>query len=368
VDSAREADTGARRSAGLAAARIGAATVLGLLALAVLRPFLVPLLWAAILAYSTWPVYRRLPTRARWPRLSAAGLTLALAVGLGGPVGLLLVSLAQDATRLAGLLLEWQGQGFPLPAWAAARLAEQPWLAGLLETARSRGLADAEAVGQWLGRAASQLSGQIVGIATGLVRNAAKFGVAMVAVYGFYLSGERLIDVGRRLAPLLFPVAPARFLESIGEAVHAVFFGLLGTALAQGVLAGAGLAVAGVPSPVALGTATALLSVLPGGGSAVTLVAAVWLALSGRVVAGVALAVWSLLVVSSMDNLLRPLLISGRAQIPFLVVFLGVLGGLAGFGLVGAFVGPVILSVAFALVSEFSRLYTRHGRDAERAA
>jgi predicted PurR-regulated permease PerM len=341
------------------AARIGAALVLGMLAVVVLRPFLVPLLWAGILAYSTWPLYVRLPTRARWPRLSAAGLTLGLAVGVGIPVGLVLVSLAQEATHLAGLLLAWQEQGFPLPAWLAAQLAERDWLARLFGVVQTRGVVDPEAVGQWLGRMGARLSGQIVGIATGLVRNAAKFGVAMVALYAFYLSGERLIDLGRRLAPLLFPVAPARFLESIGEAVHAVFFGLLGTALAQGVLAGAGLAVAGVPSPVALGTATALLSVLPGGGGAVTLLSAAWLALSGRLVAGVALALWALLVVSSMDNLLRPLLISERARIPFLVVFLGVLGGLAGFGLVGAFVGPVILSVAFALVSEFARIYAR---------
>jgi predicted PurR-regulated permease PerM len=144
--------------------------------------------------------------------------------------------------------------------------------------------------------------------------------------------------------------------ESIGESVRAVMFGLLGTAIVQGVLAGAGLAVAGVPSPAALGAATALFSFLPGGGSAISLVAAAWLALSGRWLAGLLLAAWALLVVSSMDNLLRPLLISERGRIPFMLVFLGVLGGLAAFGVLGIFIGPVVLSVGFALTTEFSRL------------
>lgn len=337
------------RGPGLAAARLAAALALAVLVGWILRPFLTPLAWAAILAYATWPLHQRLPGRERRPRLVAAALTVGVAVGIGIPVALLLVTLADEATRIAGTVLEWREAGAPLPeALRTSPLARRALelAAPFFESART---------GAGLERAGSELSRALVALAGGIARNAVKFGVAMVSLYAFYVSGERLIELGRRLAPLLFPTAPARFLESIGASVQAVMFGLIGTALAQGLLAGAGLAVAGVPSPVALGAATALLSVLPGGGGAITLMAAGWLAISGRWIAALLLALWAMLVVSSMDNLLRPVLISERGRIPFLVVFLGVLGGIAALGLIGVFLGPVILSVGFALLVEFSR-------------
>jgi predicted PurR-regulated permease PerM len=334
------------------AARLAAAGALVALAAVVLWPFLTSLAWGAILAYVTWPAWRRLPGRERRPGLCAAVLTAAVAIGIGIPVALLLVALADEATAIVQRLFDPGGPGLRIPA----ALADNPLLRRGLSLVEAAGLFDASRAGEWLGRAGAEISGRLVGLAGGVLHNAFKFGVAMVSLYAFYLSGEHLADLGRRLAPLLFPGAPARFVESVGDAVSAVMFGLLGTAMTQGVLAGIGLAVAGVPSPVALGAATALLSVVPFGGGILTLSAAAWLAFEGRWLAALALALWSLLVVSSMDNVLRPLLISGRARIPFLLVFLGVLGGLAGFGLIGAFVGPVILSVLFALLVEFSRI------------
>jgi predicted PurR-regulated permease PerM len=325
----------------------------------ILRPFLTPLAWGAILAYASWPLYRRLPGRERRPRLVAAALTAGVAVGIGIPVAFLLVMLADDGRAILGAVLEWRAAGAPLPE----ALRANPPLMRAVELAAP--LFDSARTDVALERAGSEISRALVALAGGVARNVVKFGVAMVSLYVFYLSGERLIDLGRRLAPLLFPAAPARFLESIGASVRAVMFGLLGTALVQGILAGAGLAVAGVPSPVALGATTALLSVLPGGGGAITLVAAAWLAVSGRWVAGLLLALWAMLVVSSMDNLLRPMLISERGRIPFLVVFLGVLGGLAAFGLIGVFLGPVILSVGFALLVEFSRTPVGTAEEAE---
>jgi len=339
------------RSAGLAAARVVAALALGALAVAVLRPFLTPIAWGAILAYVTWPLYRRLPGQERAPAVAAALFTAAVGVGLGVPVALILISLAGDTTDLARALLAWQEAGAPLPA----RLADHRFVQQALALVQESGFVDPARAGQWIGAAGARVSERAVALAGGIARNTLKFGVAMVSLYSFYLSGERLIEVGRRLAPLLFPVAPARFLESIGESVRAVMFGLLGTALVQGVLTGIGLAVAGVPRPVVFGTLAFVISVLPGGGGAVTLGAAAWLGLQGRLAPAIALALFGVLVVSSMDNLLRPLLISERGRIPFLLVFLGVLGGLSAFGLVGAFLGPVVLSVAFTLLVEFAR-------------
>ena len=337
------------RSAGLVAARLLTVFGLGVAAYAVLRPFVKPALWAAILAYLTWPLFRRLRAHARRPRLAAALFTAGVAVGIGIPVALLLVALANQAPSLLDEVRRWRMDGATLPLW----LEQTEWLRPLLE--RLRAALDEVTAGAPLRQLAGEISGRIVAVASGIGANAFKFVVTMVTLYVFYVSGERILATARSLAGTLLPDAPEGFLERIGNSVRAVVFGLIGTGLVQGALTALGLAVAGVPSPIALGAATVLLSLVPGGGSAVSVVSALWLGLGGRWLAAVLLAGCGIAVVSSVDNVLRPLLISAGGGIPFLLVFFGVLGGLAAFGLVGLFLGPVLLSVAFTLVVEFAR-------------
>jgi predicted PurR-regulated permease PerM len=340
------------RTPGVVAARLIGALALGTATVLVMRPFVTPLLWAAILAFVTWPLYQRLAERARHRELAAGLFALAVTLAFGVPVALVLVNLASEVTDIARQAIAWQQAGAPLPDWITRH-----WLGERgLQLLRDSHLLDPERLGEMLATAGTAISGSVVALAGGIARNVFKFGVMMVGLYGFYVSGERIVELGQRLAPLLFPVAPARFVESIGESVRAVMYGLTGTAVAQGVLAGIGMAVMGVPSPVALGTATALVAVLPFGGSSITLAASAWLLAGGRYWAALFLAVWGVLVVSSLDNVLRPLLISGRAPIPFLVAFLGILGGLNAFGIIGIFLGPVLLSVSFTLLTEFSRM------------
>jgi predicted PurR-regulated permease PerM len=339
-----------RRTPGVVAARLLGAIAIGTATLLVMRPFIVPLLWAAILAFVTWPLYHRLALRTRHRQLAAGTFALLVAFAFGIPVALVLVNLASELSDLAVKGIAWQQTGAAPPAWISDH-----WLGQrALQMLRDSHLLDPERLGETFATAGNAIAGSVVGLAGSIARNVFKFGVMMVGLYGFYVSGERIVELGRRLAPLLFPVAPERFVESIGESVRAVMFGLTGTAMMQGILAGIGMAVASVPSPVALGTATALTAILPFGGSAVTLFASAWLAANGRWGAAIALAAWGLLVVSSLDNVLRPLLISGRAPIPFVVVFLGILGGLSAFGVIGIFLGPVLLSVAFTLLQQFA--------------
>lgn len=348
------------RTPGVVAARILGAGALGAATLLVLRPFVTPMLWAGILAYVTWPLYQKIAARTRHRQLAAAALATGVAIGLGVPVALVLLSLANDASEIAGAALAWQRAGAPLPDG----LARNALVQRALELARESNLASPERLGDVAAGLGSWASASLVALAGGIARNALKFAVMMVLLYGFYVSGERIVELGRRLAPILFPIAPAQFVESIGESVRAVMFGVTGTALAQGTAAGIGMAVAGVPSPVFFGAMTALTAILPGGGSSISLAAAAWLAFGGRWGAGLALALWTVVVVGMMDNVLRPLLISGRAPIPFLVVFLGILGGLLAFGAIGVFLGPVLLSVAFTLLYEFARI-AREGAEGD---
>ena len=332
-------------------ARLVAGLALAAATYAVLRPFLTPLAWAAILAYLTWPLYRRLRRRSKRPALAAAAFTAFLAIGIGIPIVLLTAVLAEQATTLVQTFTSWWQEGATLPGW----ITERSWYQAALAWVQASPLGHPGQAGDVVGRAGAALSKRLVGIASGLARNVFEFGVTLVTLYVFYLSGERIAETGKRLAPLLFANAPEGFVERIGNSVRAVVFGLVGTALVQGVLAGIGLALAGVPSAVALGAATVFTSFLPGGGGAITLISAVWIGFEGRILAGVLLGLYSLLIVSSVDNILRPLLISERSDIPFLMVFFGVLGGLATFGLIGLFIGPVLLSVSFAMLAEFAR-------------
>ena len=126
---------------------------------------------------------------------------------------------------------------------------------------------------------------------------------------------------------------------------------MLLTAVAQGVLLGIGFAIVGLPSPVVFGVLTALASAVPFVGTALVWVPAVLVLLAqGRTWAALFLAVWSLGLVTSVDNVIRPLVVSGRAGLPTLAVFIGLVGGLAAFGAIGMFLGPVIIALAIALL------------------
>jgi predicted PurR-regulated permease PerM len=152
----------------------------------------------------------------------------------------------------------------------------------------------------------------------------------------------------------LVPLPPSRkegLGEHIGSVTRAVVFGTLVTAAVQGVSVALGFAFVGLPSPVVFGALAAVLSVVPVGGTAfVWGPAALWLLAIGRGGAALFLLIWGLLIVGLADNLLRPLLISGRTEVPTLAIFVGVLGGLAAFGLVGMFVGPLLISLTVVLV------------------
>jgi predicted PurR-regulated permease PerM len=339
-------------SAGAVVARLAGG--LGLLAgaLLVLRPFLIPIAWACIAAYVTWPLVDALRRRTGRPHLAAGVGTLAVGLGLGVPVGWVLVALASESGHLVAAIRDWVEAGTPLPAFLAAR----PAIADRLEQLRATAGVEPSEVIRFATQRAAVITSRLVDIAGGLAANAFKFTITLVTLYVLYIEGERALGQVRSLARVVFPHAPARFLDDIGGVVRAVVFGLLGTALVQGLVAGVGFALFGVPSPVALGALTALASLIPAGPTVVWAGAAAWLFATGQTGAAIGMVVYGALLISSIDNVLRPLLISRSPQrIHFLVVFFGVLGGLGAFGMLGLFVGPVLLSVAMALVAQFSR-------------
>lgn len=317
---------------------------------AVLKPFLVPVVWALILAYVTWPMYVKLRAWMRGkPTPSALLMTLLLTAAFVLPVLWLLMMLNGELRGAYEGITRYLASKPQLPPL----LAGIPGLGESLQEFLNRVSADPEALKTEVARLADQYLGQMRTIVGDVGRNVAKTFFALLTLFFVYRNGERF---AREVRAALERAVGSRihdYLAAIGDTVRAVVYGIVMAAIAQGVLSGFGYWAAGVSAPALLGAATALIALVPFGAPLIWGSAGIWLLLTDRTGAGIGLLLWGLLAVSWIDNLIRPLVISNATQIPFLLVMFGVLGGLAAFGLVGLFLGPVVLAVLMAVWREW---------------
>lgn len=142
-------------------------------------------------------------------------------------------------------------------------------------------------------------------------------------------------------------------IDSIASTTQAVVYGIGLTALAQALLAGVGYAFAGAPNPILLTLITFVVALIPFGTPFAWGGVVVWLLSQGHTTEGIGLGLWGMLVISWVDNLIRPIVISGATKIPFIIIFIGVLGGLTAFGFVGLFIGPVVLAIGLTVWREW---------------
>jgi predicted PurR-regulated permease PerM len=186
-------------------------------------------------------------------------------------------------------------------------------------------------------------------------RNIAKLLMAMVTLFFFYRDGDSVIQQAEFVVRRFMGDRVKPYINTAGKMTRAVLYGLLITALAQGLMAGVGYRMTGIQGPVLLGVLTGVLSVVPAIGTAIVWVPlSAWLLMTGPVWKGILLLVWGFVLVHPIDNVLRPFLISNVTRVPFLLVMFGAIGGLAAFGLVGVFVGPALLGVAMAIWREWA--------------
>ncbi len=327
---------------------LGGLFVLGYL---VLSWFIVPAAWAAILAYATWPVYTRLRRLLRGHAMSSAlVMTLLLTAAFVLPL-LWLIALLQSEFVLA-----YQAASAYL-AEGTHRLPDfvvrLPWIGERLQDLLDQVATDPAALRAQLATWAQQWLGELGDLVGGVAQNAVKLSLALLTVLFVYRDGESLLDQVRRVLRRFLGTRVDGYIAAIGNTTKAVLYGLVLTALVQGALAGVGYWFAGVRAPVLFGAFTALIALMPFGTPFVWGSLGAWLLFTGHTLEGIGLLLWGTFVVSSIDNLIRPLVISSATQIPFLLVMFGVLGGLASFGLIGMFVGPVIVAVLLAVWREW---------------
>ncbi len=323
---------------------------LGLLVALILSPFLASLAWAGVLAYASWPMTAWLRKRCGGRETLAATLaTLLATLTLCAPVLWLVWIGQQEVSRIYPALLALLHAPPELPE--ALRAA--PWLGEWLETQRALLLSDpqgmAEGLQAWLGAHAG-MAAELVG---GVGRNLVKLVLTLVIVFFFYRNGPRIVDELRHVLVRFLGPRANGYLSAAGGTTRAVVYGILLTALAQGIVAGLGYWVAGLGSPVTLGALTALVALIPFATPLAWGGAGAWLLFQGEHGAAVGIWIWGAAVVSQLDNFLRPLFISSAGTIPFLLVLFGVLGGTMAFGLVGLFTGPIVLAIAWAVWCEW---------------
>ncbi len=381
----------------------------------ILKPFMTALLWAIILAYSLYPLQR---VFTRWFRgsrtLAACFVTLTVTLALAGPIVLVGFSIAQDGKDLANATRNWfMAAPDQAPPWVGkipivGKDAAEYWekIAGnrkevfrelekkvittpprpkiVIESENGTIIQDPppapeikiepsadekiDAPTEGTGEDAIKtqnfvaILGKILTVAWGWLLSitlAVGQGLTQLVLSGF-LAFFLLRDapvLSSRLGVAADRLAGSRglyLLKVAGDTVKGVIYGIIGTAVVQSLFAGLGFWIAGIPGGVLLAVLTFFFAVVPFGPPVIWIPAALWLFAQGQVGMGVFLTLWGLFVISGVDNVLRPFLISQNSKLPFVLIFCGVIGGALAFGLVGLFLGPTLLAVVYRLIDEWS--------------
>lgn len=313
----------------------------------ILSPFLAMLVWAGAVGVITFPLYERLLARCKGREITAATLmTTAVVLALVVPLVGLIFILSQEIAQ-AYQYLEKTTSG--AAGYAPAEILNHPALAPWLERIRSlTGSRDLELEPMILPAFKKGLAAMLnysTGIAKDFFGFLFKLTLMLITLFFIYKDGSRTLQAFWQVVPIGEKLRET-ITETVSRVLGAVMFGVIMTCMVQGALGGLGFWVAGLPSPFLFGTLMAIFAPIPFVGTAlVWLPGAAYLLVQGRIMPGILLIAWGALAVGSIDNILRPLFISGRARLPILVIVFGVLGGFLAFGLSGVVAGPVILAL-----------------------
>ena len=314
----------------------------------VLRPFLPATIWAVMIVVATWPEMRWIERRL-WGRRSfaVAVMTVAMLAIILVPIGIAVTTLVDRADEIAAWTKSLAGFSVPpLPGWVSElplvgkRIAT--WWQGLASK-RPEELAayitpHLTEIGRWLISQAGSLLALLVQLMLTLALSAVLYAKGESAAGWVVAFARRLAGGSGERAAILS-----------GQAIRAIALGIVVTALVQSVVGGIGLAVTGVPHAVVLTAVMFLLGVAQIGAVPVLVGGVIWLYWQDQTLWATVMVVWTV-ITGSLDNFIRPILIKRGADLPLLLVFSGVLGGLLAFGIIGLFIGPVVLAVSYTLL------------------
>ena len=323
---------------------------LGLACLNILRPFFGPLLWAVILTVATWPVFlwikNRMPTR---PIVASVLTSLLIAIFCMIPITYGVAVAAQSVKPVSQLMLDYAKEGLPHPpVW----LQEYPYGKTFFqkwENASQDHTQLLQDLSPLLKQGATRL-GQMAGkIGVGLL----EFAFSLIICGFFFAYGETLTRSSQQTLERLFGPRGGELLDLSARTIRSVMLGVLGTAALQAALMCIGFSLAGVPQVVLLGFAGFFFASLQLSCGIVWIPVVIWLFMEGRTGWAIFNLVWGVGVVGLVDNFTKPYLISRGSNLPFGIIFLGVIGGFLAYGFLGIFFGATLMAVAFRLFKEW---------------
>jgi len=336
------------------------------LAATILSPFLGDFFWAIILAFTFYPLFIRLKNFLRGrANLASFFLTAALLIALLLPGFFVLMNVGQEAKKVyqafSGSSMNWVEKSLSFTEVVPERFrgvlekfgTEPKQAEAILRNAIAGGL---KAIPAYVGEKVSIV-----------FKNLALFSLhalfVAVALFFFFRDGARYAKLLVELLPLeekYSQVAVTTFSRTVTAVVRGMFI----TAFLQGILAGIGFSIAGVPVPVLLGLLTTITSMIPFlGATSVWLPASIWLLFQGQTFWGIGLALYGALIVSTVDNVIKPMIIGETTKIPVFLLFFTILGGLKVYGVLGIFLGPIILAMGMAFLTIYKEIYLKPGRE-----
>ncbi|MFA6034442.1 MAG: AI-2E family transporter YdiK [Myxococcota bacterium] len=314
----------------------------------ILKPFLPSLLWAVAIVVATWPVMLRMQALLGGRRSAAvAFMTVALLLLIVVPVFLAVLTIMDNADRIIGWAKTLETNGLPPPPeWVSRIPLAGPRLSSAWEGVSAAGREGLTTrISPYAGKFIEWFFNKAGGAGMMLIEFLLTVVVAAILYSGGETAGRWLLRFARRLAG----VHGDNVVILAAKSIRGVALGVVVTALAQSILGGIGLAVTGVPGATVLAAIMFLLCIAQIGAGPVLIPAIIWLYWSGHVLGGTVLIVFTVVAVT-MDNLLRPFLIKKGVDLPLLLILAGVLGGLMAFGIIGLFIGPVVLAVTYTLI------------------
>lgn len=312
-----------------------------------IAPFFQPMFWAGLMVMTSWSLMVRLNKAWHRPLLNAGLLTLIWTFLVIGPLVAIVLMLSGDAKDLVSKAMLYIHAPLPdLPAF----VGKIPGVG----TSISKGWLELQAQGaDWFGQFKPYVN-KTVGVLLSQTGNIGKIlmdvSLTLLFTFLFYWEGERIVQFAHSVLGRIAGSKSRSYVSIVTSTLQNVINGIVGTALAQAVLALIGFAVAGVPGALLLGVGTFFLALIPMGPPLLWLPAAGWLFYQGDIGWAIALAAWGALVVSGVDNILKPILISRGSVLPLPLVLLGVFGGVLNLGFIGIFIGPAVIALGYSLI------------------
>ena len=318
--------------------------------------FLVPVLAALVIAFASWPLYRRLLAAVGGNRTIAATLAiLFILTFLVVPIALAGAYATNEVREWVGWAIETNRDGAVTPHWIVTLPVVGDWM----NEQWTRNLGHPGGIGELI----QLISGANIGsIYRGvLAAGGSAFGLLlallfmMIALFFAYRDGEHFAGQVDRLGERILPTRWERISRVVPATISSTVTGMTVIAIGEGLVLGVAYWLAGVPSPVTLGALTGVMALIPGGAPLSFTLVSIYLAASGSPMAGLALFLWGAVELFIVDKTLRPKLVGGPIKLPFLPTFFGLIGGVKTMGFLGLFIGPVLMALLVAIWREWLR-------------